>query len=75
MRCSSTYSYFRCNPRALEDALCKRVMITPEEIIKRSLDPLGATVSRDGLAKTIYSLLFNWLDAYESFLLECLLWK
>lgn len=50
-----------CNPRALEDALCKRVMITPEEIIKRSLDPLGATVSRDGLAKTIYSLLFNWL--------------
>ncbi|XP_062023727.1 myosin-16 isoform X3 [Rosa rugosa] len=50
-----------CNPRALEDALCKRVMITPEEIIKRSLDPLGATVSRDGLAKTIYSQLFNWL--------------
>ncbi|KAM5563548.1 myosin-16 [Rosa sericea] len=50
-----------CNPRALEDALCKRVMITPEEIIKRSLDPLGASVSRDGLAKTIYSQLFNWL--------------
>lgn len=50
----------RCEPDALEDALCKRVMITPEEVIKRSLDPLGATVSRDGLAKTIYSRLFDW---------------
>ncbi|XP_050366725.1 myosin-16 isoform X2 [Argentina anserina] len=50
-----------CDSRALEDAFCKRVMITPEEIIKRSLDPLGAAVSRDGLAKTIYSLLFSWL--------------
>lgn len=51
---------FRCDPRALEDALCKRIMITPEEIIERSLDPVGATVSRDGLAKTIYSRLFDW---------------
>ncbi|OWM84367.1 hypothetical protein CDL15_Pgr021936 [Punica granatum] len=50
-----------CESHALEDALCKRVMITPEEIIKRSLDPLGATISRDGLAKTIYSRLFDWL--------------
>ncbi|XP_073315711.1 myosin-11-like [Primulina huaijiensis] len=50
-----------CDPASLEDALCKRVMITPEEVIKRSLDPLGATVSRDGLAKTIYSRLFDWL--------------
>ncbi|KAK7819284.1 myosin-9 [Quercus suber] len=46
-----------CDPHALEDTLCKRVMITPEEIIKRSLDPHGAAVSRDGLAKTIYSRL------------------
>ncbi|KAK9100805.1 hypothetical protein Scep_024235 [Stephania cephalantha] len=50
-----------CDPQALEDALCKRVMITPEEVIKRSLDPLAATVSRDGLAKTVYSRLFDWL--------------
>jgi myosin-5 len=44
----------------LEDALCKRVMVTPEEIIKRSLDPQSAAVSRDGFAKTIYSRLFDW---------------
>ncbi|XXG76604.1 hypothetical protein AAC387_Pa08g0915 [Persea americana] len=56
-----TAELLMCDPQALEDALCKRVMITPEEVIKRSLDPLGATVSRDGLAKTIYSRLFDWL--------------
>ncbi|XP_021281457.1 myosin-11 isoform X2 [Herrania umbratica] len=56
-----TAELLMCDPQALEVALCKRVMITPEEIIERSLDPLGAAVSRDGLAKTIYSRLFDWL--------------
>ncbi|KAJ0053589.1 hypothetical protein Pint_01769 [Pistacia integerrima] len=56
-----TAELLMCDPHALEDALCKRVMITREEIIKKSLDPLGATVSRDVLAKTIYSRLFDWL--------------
>ncbi|KAJ4969130.1 hypothetical protein NE237_015831 [Protea cynaroides] len=56
-----TAELLMCDAQALEDALCKRVMITPEEVIKRSLDPLAATVSRDGLAKTIYSRLFDWL--------------
>ncbi|BAT95510.1 hypothetical protein VIGAN_08225400 [Vigna angularis var. angularis] len=57
----TTAELLMCDVHALEDALCKRMMVTPEEIIKRSLDPLGATVSRDGLAKTIYSRLFDWL--------------
>ncbi|KAL2492098.1 Myosin-9 [Abeliophyllum distichum] len=57
----TTAELLMCDSVALEDALCKRVMVTPEEVIKRSLDPLGAAVSRDGLAKTTYSRLFDWL--------------
>ncbi|XP_042013386.1 myosin-11-like isoform X1 [Salvia splendens] len=50
-----------CDLAALQDALLKRVMVTPEEVIKRSLDPEGAKMSRDGFAKTMYSRLFDWL--------------
>lgn len=55
--------FIRCDVKELEDALCKRVMVTPEEVIKRSLDPQSAAISRDGLAKTIYQRLFDWLVA------------
>ncbi|KAI3517097.1 hypothetical protein L1887_16304 [Cichorium endivia] len=56
-----TAELLKCDLAGLQDALVKRVMITPEEVIKRSLDPLSAAFSRDGLAKTIYSRLFDWL--------------
>ncbi|KAL5976871.1 hypothetical protein ACLOJK_021206 [Asimina triloba] len=38
-----TAELLMCNAQALEDALCKRVMITPEEVITRALDPVAAT--------------------------------
>ncbi|KAL0905929.1 hypothetical protein M5K25_024381 [Dendrobium thyrsiflorum] len=47
--------------QGLEDALIRRVMVTPEEIITRTLDPASAIVSRDGFAKTLYCRLFDWL--------------
>uniref|UniRef100_A0A1J3K8C5 Myosin-5 n=1 Tax=Noccaea caerulescens TaxID=107243 RepID=A0A1J3K8C5_NOCCA len=50
-----------CNAQSLEDALIRRLMVTPEEIITRTLDPDDAIASRDTLAKTIYSHLFDWI--------------
>ncbi|KAL2923072.1 Myosin-6, partial [Bienertia sinuspersici] len=54
---------FMCDEQALEDSLCKRVIVTRGESITKNLDPDAATVSRDALAKIVYSRLVNKINS------------
>ncbi|MQM03569.1 hypothetical protein Taro_036360 [Colocasia esculenta] len=51
-----------CDVKALEDSLCKRVIVTRDETITKSLDPESAALSRDALAKIIYSRIVNKIN-------------
>ncbi|TKY69095.1 Myosin-7 protein [Spatholobus suberectus] len=50
-----------CDEKSLEDSFCKRVMVTRGDTITKSLDPTSAALSRDALAKIVYSRLFDWI--------------
>jgi myosin-5 len=50
-----------CDEKALQDSLCERVIVTPDGNITKPLDPDSAALSRDALAKTVYSRLFDWI--------------
>ncbi|XP_057468174.1 myosin-17-like, partial [Actinidia eriantha] len=54
-----TAELLKCNAKHLENALIKRVMKSPNEVVWRNLK--AALDIRDALAKTMYSLLFNWI--------------
>ncbi|CAJ2674075.1 myosin-7-like [Trifolium pratense] len=50
-----------CDEKSLEDSFCKRVMVTRGDTITKCLDPDSAALSRDALAKIVYSRLFDWI--------------
>ncbi|KAF8218382.1 glycosyltransferase family 2 protein [Mycena galopus ATCC 62051] len=49
---------------ALESALSYRTRLVKKELCTVFLDPDGASDNRDDLAKTLYSLLFAWLNEH-----------
>ncbi|KAL8152977.1 hypothetical protein V2J09_010737 [Rumex salicifolius] len=52
---------FMCDVKALENSICTRVIVTRDESFTKCLDPGAAVVSRDTLARTVYSRLFDWI--------------
>lgn len=51
-------------PSALETALSYKTKLVKKELCTVFLDPDGAADNRDDLAKTLYSLLFSWLNEH-----------
>ena len=51
-------------PSALENALSYRTKMVKKELCTVFLDPDGASDNHDDLAKTLYSLLFTWLNEH-----------
>ncbi|KAJ6477179.1 P-loop containing nucleoside triphosphate hydrolase protein [Mycena vitilis] len=52
------------HPSDLEQALSYKTMLVKQELCTVFLDPDSASDNRDDLAKTLYSLLFAWLNEH-----------
>ncbi|KIY53918.1 glycosyltransferase family 2 protein [Fistulina hepatica ATCC 64428] len=52
------------SPGGLQDALTYKTKLIKKELCTVFLDPDGASDNRDDLAKTLYSLLFAWLNEH-----------
>jgi chitin synthase len=56
--------FLGAQPYALEAALSYKTKLLKKELCTVFLDPDGASNNRDNLAKTLYSLLFTWLNEH-----------
>ncbi|KAJ7722410.1 glycosyltransferase family 2 protein [Mycena metata] len=62
--CEIAASFLGVHPADLEAALSYKTKLVKKELCTVFLDPDGASDNRDDLAKTLYSLLFAWLNEH-----------
>ncbi|KAJ7265999.1 glycosyltransferase family 2 protein [Mycena haematopus] len=62
--CALVADFLGVHPGDLEQALSYRTKLVKKELCTVFLDPDAASDNRDDLAKTLYSLLFAWLNEH-----------
>ncbi|KAJ6489438.1 glycosyltransferase family 2 protein [Mycena vulgaris] len=62
--CQIVADFLGVHPGELEQALSYKTKLVKKELCTVFLDPDGASDNRDDLAKTLYSLLFAWINEH-----------